>query len=124
MVTGEMFEPVTGQLATRHRVIAPDLRGHGRSRGLPPPYTAAQLAYQTDHRVWPDSVAGFSRLTTAGSKVRSIRVLAPGTDASVVENTTLSAACQMSANSRAEADWPGTVSAACQWRIVSYIRRP
>jgi pimeloyl-ACP methyl ester carboxylesterase len=44
MVTGEMFEPVTGQLATRHRVIVPDLRGHGRSRGLPPPYTAAQLA--------------------------------------------------------------------------------
>ncbi len=44
MVTGEMFEPVTGHLATRHRVIVPDLRGHGRSRGLPPPYTAAQLA--------------------------------------------------------------------------------
>jgi pimeloyl-ACP methyl ester carboxylesterase len=44
MVTGEMFEPVTAQLATRHRVIVPDLRGHGRSRGLPPPYTAAQLA--------------------------------------------------------------------------------
>jgi pimeloyl-ACP methyl ester carboxylesterase len=44
MVTGEMFEPVTGQLATRHRVIVPDLRGHGRSRGLPPPCTAAQLA--------------------------------------------------------------------------------
>jgi pimeloyl-ACP methyl ester carboxylesterase len=44
MVTGEMFQPVIGQLATRHRVIVPDLRGHGRSRGLPPPYTAAQLA--------------------------------------------------------------------------------
>jgi 3-oxoadipate enol-lactonase len=44
MVTGEMFEPVIGQLATRHRVVVPDLRGHGRSRGLPPPYTAAQLA--------------------------------------------------------------------------------
>jgi 3-oxoadipate enol-lactonase len=44
MVTGEMFEPVVGQLASRHRVIVPDLRGHGRSRGLPPPYTAAQLA--------------------------------------------------------------------------------
>jgi pimeloyl-ACP methyl ester carboxylesterase len=23
----------------------PDLRGHGRSRGLPPPYTTLQLAY-------------------------------------------------------------------------------
>jgi 3-oxoadipate enol-lactonase len=44
MVTGEMFEPVIGHLATRHHVIVPDLRGHGRSRGLPPPYTAAQLA--------------------------------------------------------------------------------
>jgi pimeloyl-ACP methyl ester carboxylesterase len=44
MVTGQMFEPVIGHLATRHRVIVPDLRGHGRSRGLPPPYTAAQLA--------------------------------------------------------------------------------
>jgi pimeloyl-ACP methyl ester carboxylesterase len=44
MVTGEMFEPVIEHLATRHRVIVPDLRGHGRSRGLPPPYTAGQLA--------------------------------------------------------------------------------
>jgi pimeloyl-ACP methyl ester carboxylesterase len=44
MVTGEMFEPVIGPLATRHRLIVPDLRGHGRSRGLPPPYTATQLA--------------------------------------------------------------------------------
>lgn len=44
MVTGEMFEPVLEQLATRHRVIVPDMRGHGQSRGLPPPYTAAQLA--------------------------------------------------------------------------------
>lgn len=44
MVTGAMFEPVIGHFATRHRVIVPDLRGHGRSRGLPPPYTAARLA--------------------------------------------------------------------------------
>jgi 3-oxoadipate enol-lactonase len=44
MVTGEMFEPVIEHLATRQRVIVPDLRGHGRSRGLPPPYTAEQLA--------------------------------------------------------------------------------
>ena len=44
MVTGEMFDPVIEHLATRHRVIVPDLRGHGRSRRLPPPYTAAQLA--------------------------------------------------------------------------------
>ncbi|MFF2243499.1 alpha/beta fold hydrolase [Arthrobacter sp. NPDC058130] len=44
MVTGEMFDPVVEALAARHRVIIPDLRGHGRSRGLPPPYTAPQLA--------------------------------------------------------------------------------
>ncbi len=44
MVTGEMFAPVTEHFTTRHRLIVPDLRGHGRSRGLPPPYTAAQLA--------------------------------------------------------------------------------
>jgi pimeloyl-ACP methyl ester carboxylesterase len=44
MITGDMFEPVIEKFATRHRVIVPDLRGHGRSRGLPPPYTAAQLA--------------------------------------------------------------------------------
>lgn len=44
MVTGEMFDPVLEHLAARHRVIVPDLRGHGRSRGLPPPYTAAQVA--------------------------------------------------------------------------------
>jgi len=49
MVTGEMFEPVTGHLATHHRVIIPDLRGHGRSRGLPPPYTTAQLAADLSH---------------------------------------------------------------------------
>lgn len=44
MVTGEMFEPVIEHFAARHRVIVPDLRGHGRSRGFPPPYTASQLA--------------------------------------------------------------------------------
>jgi 3-oxoadipate enol-lactonase len=49
MVTGEMFAPVIEHLATRHRVIVPDLRGHGWSRGLPPPYTAAQLAADLSH---------------------------------------------------------------------------
>jgi pimeloyl-ACP methyl ester carboxylesterase len=44
MFTGEMFEPVVEHFATRHRVIVPDLRGHGRSGGLAPPYTVAQLA--------------------------------------------------------------------------------
>src|SRR5438093_462725 len=49
MVSGEMFEPVIDNFAARHRVIVPDLRGHGRSRGLPPPYTAAQLASDLAH---------------------------------------------------------------------------
>jgi 3-oxoadipate enol-lactonase len=39
-----MFEPVIAHLAKRHRLIVPDLRGHGRSRRLGPPYTAEQLA--------------------------------------------------------------------------------
>jgi pimeloyl-ACP methyl ester carboxylesterase len=49
MVTGDMFEPVIEHLAARHRVIVPDLRGHRRSRRLPPPYTAAQLASDLSH---------------------------------------------------------------------------
>jgi 3-oxoadipate enol-lactonase len=44
MITGEMFDPVVDHFAVRHRVIVPDLRGHGRSRGLPPPYIVPQLA--------------------------------------------------------------------------------
>jgi len=44
MVTGETFAPVVEHFVAEHRVIVPDPRGHGRSRGLPPPYTVAQLA--------------------------------------------------------------------------------
>jgi pimeloyl-ACP methyl ester carboxylesterase len=44
MITGEMFEPVIDHFAASRHVIVPDLRGHGRSRGLPPPYTVEQLA--------------------------------------------------------------------------------
>jgi 3-oxoadipate enol-lactonase len=43
-VTGEMFDPVIEHFSTRYHVVVPDLRGHGRSRKFPPPYTAAQLA--------------------------------------------------------------------------------
>lgn len=49
MVTGEMFDGVLEHLAARHRVLVPDLRGHGRSRALPPPYTVAQLAADLSH---------------------------------------------------------------------------
>jgi pimeloyl-ACP methyl ester carboxylesterase len=44
MVTGEMFESVMGTFAKRHRVIVPDLRGHGRSACLPGSYNVDKLA--------------------------------------------------------------------------------
>lgn len=44
MITGEMFEPITPTLAKSHRLIIPDLRGCGKSRELPPPYTVKQHA--------------------------------------------------------------------------------
>jgi 3-oxoadipate enol-lactonase len=66
MITGEMFEPVIDHFATRHRVIVPDLRGHGRSRGLPPPYTATQLAADLSRlldrlRINSTAVLGYSQ---------------------------------------------------------------
>ena len=36
MVSGEMFEPVIEHLATRQRVIIPDLAGFGGSKDAPP----------------------------------------------------------------------------------------
>ncbi len=65
MITGEMFEPVIDHFAARHRVIVPDLRGHGRSRALPPPYTVSQVASDLslllDHlRVDSAAVLGYS----------------------------------------------------------------
>ena len=52
-MSGDMFRPVVEPLAKRHRLIIPDLRGCGRSRNLPPPYTvkrqAADLAALLDH---------------------------------------------------------------------------
>jgi 3-oxoadipate enol-lactonase len=44
MMTGDMFETVVERFASRHRVIVPDLRGHGGSRRLPPPYSVRHLA--------------------------------------------------------------------------------
>lgn len=44
LVTGKMFQSVISYFAQRHRVIVPDLRGHGHSRSLPPPYTTEQHA--------------------------------------------------------------------------------
>ncbi len=66
MVTGDMFNTVVDQFATRHRVIVPDLRGHGNSRGLPPPYTVSQLALDLSHLldhlgIQATSVLGYSQ---------------------------------------------------------------
>lgn len=66
MLSGEMFEPVLDAFARRRRVIVPDLRGHGRSFGLPGPYTAEQmsedLARILDERgVARADVLGYSR---------------------------------------------------------------
>ena len=44
MVSGDMFDVLKEPLGTRYRLIMPDLRGHSRSRNLPPPYTIQQLA--------------------------------------------------------------------------------
>jgi pimeloyl-ACP methyl ester carboxylesterase len=43
-MSGDMFEPIVAPLAKRHRLIIPDLRGCGRSRNLPPPYSVKQQA--------------------------------------------------------------------------------
>lgn len=44
LVTGEMFRDIIEPLAEKHQVIIPDLRGSGRSRNLPPPYSVKQQA--------------------------------------------------------------------------------
>jgi pimeloyl-ACP methyl ester carboxylesterase len=43
-MSGDMFEPIVEPLLERHRLIIPDLRGCGRSRNLPPPYSVKQQA--------------------------------------------------------------------------------
>jgi 3-oxoadipate enol-lactonase len=49
MATGDMFRPVVATLATEHRLIVPDLRGHGRSAHLPGPYSPRQMADDLGH---------------------------------------------------------------------------
>ena len=44
MMSGRMFSTVLPRFAQKHRVICPDLRGHGGSAELGPPYTIPQLA--------------------------------------------------------------------------------
>jgi pimeloyl-ACP methyl ester carboxylesterase len=42
-VDGRMFEAVVPGLIRHHRIIVPDLRGHGRSARLPGPYTVDRM---------------------------------------------------------------------------------
>jgi 3-oxoadipate enol-lactonase len=44
MMSGGMFSTVLPRFAEKHRAICPDLRGHGASAELGPPYTIPQLA--------------------------------------------------------------------------------
>jgi 3-oxoadipate enol-lactonase len=44
MMSGGMFSTVLPRFAEKHRVICADLRGHGGSADLGPPYTIPQLA--------------------------------------------------------------------------------
>ncbi len=43
-VNGDMFSPVTDRLSQGHRLIVPDLRGHGRSEALPGPYSPKHMS--------------------------------------------------------------------------------
>jgi hypothetical protein len=106
---------------------------------LPPPTTTGQtnrwyssttpavIAWAP--RVGPPTVrsrsaAAFRCRTASGSKSRSIRVLVVAAVASVLEYTTLSAACQIGANSRAAGDWGAAAGSVSQTAISSYSRRP
>ena len=45
LMNGDMFAPVLDRLSKNYRVLAPDLRGFGRSGNLAPPYTVEQHAH-------------------------------------------------------------------------------
>ena len=63
MVSGDMFDPLVALLSDRFRMLIPDLRGHGRSGGLPGPYDVATLAADLDT---VRREAGFERCTVMG----------------------------------------------------------
>jgi 3-oxoadipate enol-lactonase len=48
-VSGAVFQPLIPALAARYQVIVPDLRGHGQSRRLPGPDSAARMAADIDN---------------------------------------------------------------------------
>jgi hypothetical protein len=110
----------------------------GKKR-LPPPTTTGQTNswYSSTSpaviawapRVGPPTVrsrsaAAFSCRTAPGSKSGSIRVLVVAAAGRVVEYTTLSAACQMAANSCVPGDWAAAAGSVSQTAISWYSRRP
>ena len=49
MVSGAMYQPILSILNGHHRLIVPDLRGHGHSSALPGPSSVEQLASDLAH---------------------------------------------------------------------------
>lgn len=43
LVSGAMFDPLVPAWSARYRLVVPDLRGHGRSAGMPGPYGIGKL---------------------------------------------------------------------------------
>ena len=65
MARGAMFEPVVEALSADFRLVVPDLRGHGGSRGLGGPYTvkrsAADVVELLDHlQISATALLGYS----------------------------------------------------------------
>jgi pimeloyl-ACP methyl ester carboxylesterase len=63
MATGEMFGPLVAPLQDRFRMLIPDLRGHGKSGGLPGPYDVPALAADLETVM---AEAGFERCAVLG----------------------------------------------------------
>jgi pimeloyl-ACP methyl ester carboxylesterase len=66
LASGSMFDPVLPAWSAHHRVIVPDLRGHGRSGALPGPYGVGRLAHDLaqlldDLQVETAHVLGYSQ---------------------------------------------------------------
>ena len=58
LMSGETFGPVIGALAADHRVVLPDLQGHGRTADIDRPLTYEQVA---DDTALPRSGSGLPR---------------------------------------------------------------
>jgi pimeloyl-ACP methyl ester carboxylesterase len=69
----QMWQTVAGPLSERHRVIAYDLRGLGRSTTPPPPYSLAQLVADLDALV---EALGLARVALVGHSLGGAVVLA------------------------------------------------